>query len=155
VRLEGPRLTLTALDADGLAAARPTADMADALPFFLARLREDPGARGFWVWLATLEDGREVGLAGFGGRPGENRRLTLGYSVHDEHQGRGYATEMVELLTQWALAQDGVEVVRLTIRPENVPSLRVAKKAGFEPTGETVVDDEHGRLLVFEQRNGA
>jgi RimJ/RimL family protein N-acetyltransferase len=152
VTLQGPRLTLTALDAGTLARVRPTADMADALPFFVARLREDPDARGFWVWLATLADGSEVGLAGFGGRPGENRRLTLGYSVHDEHQGHGYATEIVEILTQWALAHDDVELVRVTISPENAPSLRVAEKAGFAATGETVDDEEHGLLLVFERR---
>jgi ribosomal-protein-alanine N-acetyltransferase len=152
VRLQGPRLTLTALDAEALSRVRPTTDMADALPFFVARLREDPGSKGFWVWLATLGDGSEVGLAGFGGRPREDRRLTLGYSVHDEHQGHGYATEIVELLTQWALGRDDIELVRLTIRPENAPSLRVAEKAGFAATGETVDDEEHGTLLVFERR---
>jgi RimJ/RimL family protein N-acetyltransferase len=151
VRLEGRRLTLAALDADGLAATQPTQDMADAHSFYVERLREDPGARGFWVWLASLRDGRPVGLAGFGGRPTENGRLTLGYSVHDEYQGRGYATEIVALLTAWALSQDGVEVVRLTIRPENLPSLRVAEKAGFTATGEVVDDAEHGELRVFER----
>ena len=150
--LQGPRLTLTALDADGLAEVRPTPDMAGPLPFFVARLREDPDAKGFWVWLATLDDGSEVGLAGFGGRPRDDRRLTLGYSVHDEHQGHGYATEIVELLTAWALARDDVDLVRLTISPENAASLRVAEKAGFAPTGEMVDDEEHGRLLVLERR---
>jgi RimJ/RimL family protein N-acetyltransferase len=101
------------------------------------------------VWLAALEDGTEVGFGGFGGRPRTDERLTLGYSVHEEHRGNGYATEIAELLTTWALEQPGVRIVRATIRPDNATSVRVAEKAGFQPTGETVRDKEEGELLVF------
>jgi len=104
------------------------------------------------VWLAVLPDGEDVGSAGFGGRPGPNRRLTVGYSVHEEHRGRGYATEMLTLLTEWALARPEIDFVRATIRPDNLPSLRVAEKSGFTATGELVQDAEHGELLVFERR---
>jgi len=149
VILTGPRLTLTALDADGVARSRLTPDMQGTDGFFEARLREDPDARGYWVWLAVLEDGTEVGFGGFGGRVGPDGRLTLGYSVHEEHRGQGYATEIAELLTGWALEQPGVSIVRATIRPDNAPSLRVAEKAGFEPTGGTVRDNEDGELLVY------
>ena len=97
----------------------------------------------------ATHDGVEVGNGGFGGRPGANRRLTIGYAVHEEHRGRGYATELLELLTAWALARQEVAVVRATIRPDNAASLRVAAKAGFTPDGETVEDAEHGELLVF------
>jgi RimJ/RimL family protein N-acetyltransferase len=126
----------------------------DARAFFLARLQEDPGARGFWVWLAQLPDGTEVGSGGFGGRPGDDRRLTVGYHVHEEHQRRGYATEMLELLAEWGLEQEGVDIVRATIRPDNLPSLRVAEKAGFEATGERVEDPQEGELLVFRREHG-
>ena len=78
--------------------------------------------------------------------------MTIGYSVHPEFRGRGYATEILETLTAWALARPEVDVVRATIRPDNEPSLRVAAKAGYERTGETVEDDEHGELLVFLHR---
>ena len=120
----------------------------DARSLFVSQLRADPGARGWWAWVAT-SDGTEVGNAGFGGRPGENRRLTIGYAVHEEQRGNGYATEILELLTTWALAQPEVDVVRATIRPDNAPSLRVAEKAGYVHSGESVEDDEHGTLLVF------
>jgi RimJ/RimL family protein N-acetyltransferase len=99
--------------------------------------------------VARLESGEEVGSGGFGGRPGPDRRLTVGYAIHQEHRGHGYATELLELLTSWALARPEVDRVRATIRPDNAASLRVAAKAGFEQTGEIVQDDEHGELLVF------
>ena len=146
--LTGPRLTLTALDADGVEAlgASPLLDGMHA--FFAERTREDPEALGYWVWLATLADGTEVAAGGFGGRPGRTERLTVGYHVHEAHRGEGYATELLNLLSEWALAQPGVKVVRATIKPENGPSLRVAAKAGFARAGRTRTDED-GELLVF------
>ena len=146
--LRGPRLTLTALDADGVEAmgASPLLDGVHEL--FAARLRDDPGSIGFWVWVGTIADGTEVAAGGFGGRPGDNARLTVGYHVHEDHRGAGYATELLDLLTTWALAQPGVSSVRATIKPENAASLRVAEKAGFEQVGRTRTDED-GELLVF------
>lgn len=146
--LTGPRLTLTALDAEAVEAmgASPLLDGMHEL--FAARLRADPGALGYWVWVATLADGTEVAAGGFGGRPGGNERLTVGYHVHEDHRGQGYATELLSLLTEWALVQPGVERVRATIKPDNAASLRVAEKAGFERSGRTRTSDD-GELLVF------
>ena len=152
MRIHGPRLTLTALGAEELETIRWDPEEEDARELFVRRLRADPGARGFWAWAATLEDGTEIGSGGFGGRPTANRRLTVGYAVHAEHRGSGYATELLTLLTEWGLALPEIDVVRATIRPDNVASLRVAEKAGFVATGERIEDDEHGELLVFERR---
>jgi len=152
LKLQGPRLTLTALGADELEAIPWPPEDEDARELFVRRLRADPGARGFWAWAATLEDGTQIGSGGFGGRPNEKRRLTVGYGVREEYRNRGLATELLTLLAEWGLAQAEVDVVRATIRPDNAPSIRVAEKVGFILTGERVQDDEHGELLVFERR---
>jgi [ribosomal protein S5]-alanine N-acetyltransferase len=152
LRLQGARLTLTALGAEELEKIQWLPEDENARAFFVARLREDPGARGWWTWVATLPDGDEVGNGGFVGRPGPDRRLTVGYAIHDEHRGKGYATELLTLLTDWALDQPEVDLVRATITPDNVASHRVAVKAGFTPSGELVPDAEHGELIVFERR---
>lgn len=146
--LAGARLTLTALDADAVEAMGPSPLLDGVHEMFATQLREDPGSIGYWVWLATLADGTEVAAGGFGGRPGDEERLTVGYHVHEAHRGAGYATELLNLLTEWALAQPGVKRVRATIKPENGPSLRVAEKAGFERVGRTSTDED-GELLVF------
>ena len=119
---------------------------------FVERLREDPDARGWWVWLAALPDGEEVGNGGFGGRPGPNRRLTVGYSVHEEHRGKGYATEILTLLAEWALARPEVDLVRATITPDNSRRSESPRRPASRATGELEQDDEHGELLVFERR---
>lgn len=150
LRLAGPRLVLRAMTASDLRDARPLSEP-DLTPFVAAQLRDDPAARGWWTWSAAAVDGVEVGRAGFGGRPTANRRLTLGYEVHPEFRGRGYATEMVRLLTGWAFERREVDRVRLTIRPDNAPSLRVAQKCGYAETGERVFEPPHGELLVFER----
>ena len=150
--IRGPRLTLTALGADELEEIRWSPEDEDARTLFVSRLRADPGARGFWVWSAALDDGTTVGSGGFGGRPTENRRLTVGYGVHEEHRGRGYATELLTLLAEWGLARPEIDLVRATIRPDNGASIRVAEKAGFSLTAERLEDEEHGELLVFERR---
>ena len=152
MKLQGPRLALTALGADELEAIPWPPEDEDARELFVRRLRADPGARGFWAWAATLEDGTQIGSGGFGGRPNEKRRLTVGYGVREEYRNRGLATELLTLLAEWGLAQAEVDVVRATIRPDNAPSIRVAEKVGFILTGERVQDDEHGELLVFERR---
>ncbi|HUQ21865.1 MAG TPA: GNAT family N-acetyltransferase [Gaiellaceae bacterium] len=155
MRLQGPRLTLTALGAEELRKVRWAPDDEDARTMFLERLRDDPDARGWWVWVAARSDGVEVGNGGFGGRPGPNRRLTVGYSVHEEYRRRGYATEILTLLADWALARPEVDLVRVTIRPDNLASLRVAEKAGFAATGELEHDQEQGDLIVLERRGAA
>ena len=146
--LTGPRLTLTALDADGVEAMGASPLLDGMHEFFAGRLREDPGSIGYWVWRAALSDGTEVAAGGFGGRPGEDERLTIGYHVAEAYRRMGYATELLNLLAEWALAQPGVTRVRATIKPENAPSLRVAEKAGFEHVGRTRTDED-GELLVY------
>lgn len=152
LRLQGPRLRLAALSAEELEQTRWEPEDVGAQTMFVERLREDPAARGWWVWLATRTDGEQVGNGGFGGRPGANRRLTVGYAVHEEHRGRGYATEILTLLTEWGLARPEADLVRVTISPDNLASLRVAEKSGFSATGEFEHDDEHGELIVLERR---
>ena len=112
--LRTERLTLVALtpaayaawaagDAQALSAATgvPFAD-AEAPPLLgedlpkirdLVNARWDPEAPGWWGWLATLtESGEPIGSVGFAGRP-DDGVATIGYSVYERHQGRGYGTE--------------------------------------------------------------
>jgi RimJ/RimL family protein N-acetyltransferase len=67
------------------------------------------------------------------------RELEIGYHVHRDHQNRGYATEAARAVCDYAfttLACDPVishlisHVISM-IRPENLPSRRVAEKNGL------------------------
>lgn len=70
----------------------------------------------------------EVGLY----RPEDRDTFEVGYWVDAEHQRRGYATEMVVAMTEVGLVGMGLEELLLHTDPENLPSGRVAARAGFE-----------------------
>lgn len=60
--------------------------------------------------------------------------LEIGYHVHREHQGRGYATEAAQAAQaarDYTFAALGRESAISLIRPENLPSRRVAEKNGM------------------------
>ena len=168
--LRTERLTLVALtpaaysawaagDAVALSAATGVAfENAAAPPLLdedLPKIRDlalagwDSDAIGWWGWLATLNaTGEPVGSVGFAGRPADGV-ATIGYSVYERHQGRGYGTEATAAAVSWALSHDGVDAVRATIPDWNAPSVRLAEKIGFVMTG-TAEDPEVGEVLVYE-----
>jgi RimJ/RimL family protein N-acetyltransferase len=127
---------------------------ADALPFFRDRLRDDPAIAPWWFRLIVRRDtGQAVGSVGLGGRPDDAGVVLAGYSVYPEHQGQGIASEAFAALVAWALAQPGVNRVRATIPPWNIPSLRVAAKAGLAAVA-TEQDQEVGEVQVWEIARG-
>ena len=60
----------------------------------------------------------------------------IGYWVAAEARGRGIATRAVRLLADWGRRELGLTRIEILARPENLPSRRVAEKAGFRDTGE-------------------
>ncbi len=65
----------------------------------------------------------------------EARSSEVGYGVRLGLRGRGYATEAVSAVALWALAQGGMQRIALSAVTGNLPSLRVAEKAGFQREG--------------------
>jgi|KBSSwiStaDraftv2_1062776.scaffolds.fasta_scaffold75991_3 RimJ/RimL family protein N-acetyltransferase len=55
----------------------------------------------------------------------------IGYSLHPEFRGRGFATRGARLITDWAFSIGIVRVIAGTA-PENEASQRVLQRAGFE-----------------------
>lgn len=55
----------------------------------------------------------------------------IGYHVHREHQGRGYATEAARAVRDYAFGTLACDHVISMIRPENLASRRVAEKNGL------------------------
>ncbi|NUW33145.1 GNAT family N-acetyltransferase [Nonomuraea sp. SMC257] len=64
--------------------------------------------------------------------PPSDGELELGYGIVESRRGRGYATEAVQALTEFAYAAPGVKSVHATVEPSNPPSIRVLEKAGFQ-----------------------
>jgi RimJ/RimL family protein N-acetyltransferase len=129
-------------------------ELAGYLPRQRKRLREMSDRAAWTARFLVLREEREcAGHAGFHGPPEHNGRAEIGYTVFEPFRGRGLATEACEALTAWAFEQ-GEGAVFLTIRPDNAPSLAVARKLGYVEVG-TQDDPDDGLVLVFERKASA
>jgi RimJ/RimL family protein N-acetyltransferase len=92
-----------------------------------------PGEPGGWVQLSVeeRESGQLVGDVGLSLAEDEPGVIKVGYTVAPAFQGRGYATEAMLALIAYAFDTLGAEVVRAYASAENIPSIRVAEKAGM------------------------
>ena len=105
--------------------------MADELENFLkyrlGQLRLDPTIRPWLgrVMVLTDDDGtrRAVGSIGFHGPPDAQGRLEVGYSVDPPFRRRGYASESVKALFDWAYREHGITRFIASISPDNAASL--------------------------------
>jgi RimJ/RimL family protein N-acetyltransferase len=93
----------------------------------------DPGEEGGWVQMSVEEiaSGRLVGDVGLSPAEGEPGVIKVGYTMAPEFQGKGYATEAVAALVDYAFDKLDADVVRAYASAENTPSLRVAEKVGM------------------------
>jgi RimJ/RimL family protein N-acetyltransferase len=112
-------------------------------------LQADPGQVPWRIRLMVLRDEPLViGSIDVKGPPGPDGTVDMGWGVEPTYRGRGLATEAAEAVLAWLLVQPGVRRVTARIQPENLPSIRVARRLGLRPTDER--HPEHG--LVWEAR---
>ncbi len=112
----------------------------------LASDPEGPALAGFY-WV-LVGDGDRV-LVGNGGLVRETpEQLALGYSVLEEYQRRGLATEAVAALVAFGFADSEVERIVAYTYPSFAASRRVLAKSGFTLAG---AGTEPG-TIAFERR---
>ena len=85
------------------------------------------------IWMIELKDGTHIGELCFKGID-ESSSTEIGYGISDDYQGCGYATEAVTAITEWALKQDKIYCVIAEVDKNNIASIRVLEKSGFELT---------------------
>ena len=117
----------------------------------LRQMAEDPTVQPWLMRAMVLRDSERpmIGHIGFHGPPDGRGAAELGYTVLPPHRRRGYALEAALGLMAWAGREHGVRLFRLSIAPDNAPSLAMATKMGFRLTGEQM-DEEDGLELVYE-----
>jgi ribosomal-protein-alanine N-acetyltransferase len=79
-------------------------------------------------WVIELE-GAVIGKAGLWRFP------EIGYILHPDHWGHGYAREALETVLARAFAVHRLPVVTADVDPRNSASLRVLNALGFVETG--------------------
>lgn len=95
---------------------------------------------GFGLWVVTLRDtGEFVGDCGLTLQKVDGvSELEVGYHVRAELQGRGLATEAAAACRDFARDVLAAERLIAVIRPDNLPSQRVATKIGLSHERDTV-----------------
>lgn len=94
---------------------------------------------GLWG-VFRKEDGAFLGLCGFG--PDEEDGIPeLGYHIAAGERGKGYAYEAALAAAGYLFSEAGVEEARVTVRRENIPSVRLTEKLrkALRETGEDVL----------------
>ncbi len=85
--------------------------------------------------LVRRADSMVVGDIGFHAPPDSGGTVTVGYGLAAQARGQGYATEALQALIGWALAQPNVRRVEADTAHGNVPSQRVMERAGMRLIG--------------------
>ncbi len=88
---------------------------------------------GFGLWgIFDKKTGRLIGRAGIDPRDG---RIEMGYVIAADMQGQGLGYEVCRKILEYATEELEIEEVFCTIFPANEPSIRLAEKLGFIPSG--------------------
>lgn len=98
----------------------------------LSGCKRDPENRIWYApWKMTLKnDDTYIGTLSFKG-PAQDNVVEIGYGILPDQEGKGYTTEAVQTMTQWAFGDADVVFVEAETEPENRASRRILEKCGF------------------------
>ncbi len=100
--------------------------------YFKKELKRSPQWTGWFSWYWILKADRVlIGLGGFKGAPTAEGAVEVGYSVLQEFQRKGYATEAVATLSAWAFSHPEVERITAEASVDRLASIRVLEKNRF------------------------
>lgn len=113
--------------------------------------------RPLGIWVAELRDGGEF-FGWFMLRKSEFDFPELGFMISKNHWGKGLTSEVSQALVDWAFKDLGLPGVSAVTDRENVASIRILEKLGFQKM-ETkmkhdLILDRDVELFIFELRAG-
>lgn len=68
--------------------------------------------------------------------PPRNEDLEIGWQLHPDVWGHGFASETTYALAQWAFSQ-GLDEIFAVVRPDNIRAAATVRRNGMEWVGET------------------
>ncbi len=90
------------------------------------------------LWTAiSKNDNKMVGDLCIVGEPNTDGEIEIGYGTYDEFQKKGYMTEAVSGLIEWAKTQPEIKSIVASTDKTNIASFRVLEKNSFIKIGET------------------
>ena len=90
------------------------------------------------LWTVILKgENKMVGDLCFVGEPNDAGEIEIGYGTYEDFQKKGFMTEAVGAIIQWAKTQPGVKTILADTNKDNPASWAVLKKNNFVRCGET------------------
>ncbi len=103
-----------------------------ALQMKIDKMRKADVSQHNWLtyWLVVIrEEQVGAGMVGFKGFPDENGSTEIGYGLDPAYQGRGYMSEAIQALIDWAFTHPFCKVITAS-EVENPASRRLLERLG-------------------------
>jgi len=121
---------------------------------FMTRLEtaklSDPWQFGFAV--IHKIDNILIGMGGFPGPPDSEGVAEIAYGIAPSYQGKGYATEVANMLIDFASQEKSVHLLCAHTLAKTNASTRVLEKCGFKKVGATVDPENNLPVWRWEKR---
>lgn len=107
---------------------------------FFEEIQHRYNADGYCFWAVIRKsDNLFLGICGLLSQTIDGQKETeVGYRISNEYWGHGYGTEAAKGCMQYAKEMLKLASIISLIRPENLPSIRVAEKNGLKLEKETM-----------------
>ena len=107
----------------------PPEELQEAAPYFINVLNESPEMLGKLNWfIVEKPQNIVIGSIGFKTKPDKNGAIEIGFGIDLSYRRKGYATEAIEELMNWAFLQNDIQKIIAECEVKNKPSIRVLEK---------------------------
>ena len=104
-----------------------------------------PPKIGFTSWIFIEKKTNQViGDGGYKGNPDADGKVEIGYEIIESKRRKGYATEAIDALLDWAVTQPEVKSIIAKCHKENVPSQNLLQKLQF------MLVDEEDEMDIYQ-----
>ncbi|MCY1719698.1 GNAT family protein [Prolixibacteraceae bacterium Z1-6] len=100
---------------------------------FISKLSAQANIPGTWFQLALIEKESQklIGDVGIHFIDEDNLQVELGFTMHAQHQQKGYATEAVKSIIGYLFTDLNKHRITASVDPENTSSIRLLERLGF------------------------
>ena len=125
-------------------------DDSGPLAWRVPQVKADASTNKWFVRFIVLTASREIiGSTSFHGVPDESGMMEIGIGIEEKFWGNGYAKESLLGMWLWVCTQPGVSILRYTVSPTNIASVKIIQGFGFSHIGQQI-DEEDGPEDIYE-----
>ncbi len=125
-------------------------DDSGPLHWRVPQVKADPGVNIWFVrWIVLQETSEIIGSTSFHGPPDDAGMVEIGLGIHPSFQRQGYGREALVGMWSWAVERPEVSILRYTVSPTNVASVKLIESFGFNLFGQQL-DEIDGPEDIYE-----